>query len=251
MDTTQELTVLNLDLTARPHIPDDAALLAQTITALQVIDEPSFEVASKIMTTCTGRANTIEEFFKASKEAAHRAHKTLTETISKMSSPYASTALLAKTKMAAFRRAQDLESRAANLKAEQEADTERRRLEAESLAAKRAGEMAQAKELQAKAQDVIAEVVPVAKIQVTGVQERRPWKVEPTGPDAVMELIKAIAAGEFPLNVQIVVQGRIETRPILNVDTSVLNYLAKTQGADMRVPGHRSFEDFQFASTRK
>jgi len=110
-------------------------------------------------------------------------------------------------------------------------EEERRRLEAAQEAEAARLREAEAKRL-AAATMPSAPVVHVDRPKVTGLSSRENWSAEVTDK---MALVKAIAAGEAPLD-------------LVQINTSVLNRLAKALKSALNYPGVRAVCDRSYAS---
>lgn len=252
--------------------------IAEVAARLPVTDEESMLAVGAIVTECVTIRAGIVGFWAEAKDLAHRAHKRLCDLESRDLESKDIIREAADRNINAFRMKQEEDRRAEERRVQQLAQEEQRRLLAESerqfrekerleavaREAKRAGDMAtarianqeaalavqQAEVLEEKAVAVLDEVVhapaPVAKI--AGRVEKWPWVGTVVDPKA---LIKAIAAGEVPLEHTIPVRGGGEqTVPLVEFNDAVIQYYAKRLEANARIPGCEFKETLQSAQRR-
>lgn len=242
---TKELTVVNLDLTAKPVLPNDLAALETSMRELVITDENTYAACASIVQVCTERQRTVEDFFEESKQLAHRAHKSITTKIAEMTRPYAAVKAAGVNAMAKYRAKQEQERKQAELAAQRQADEARAKLEAEAKAAKRMGDMQAAREIEQQAELVMTEVAVSEKPVVSGVTERKTTKPIVTD---LMLLIRAVADGTIPLTHSITLRGGAQAQAsILTVDPAVLAHYAKALGESAEIPGVEMKEEIGFA----
>lgn len=85
----------------------ELAPILSAAQALVVADEPSYCAALELGADCARRAKHVEEVFKPSREAAHRAWKTITETLASFVNPLDAARKLVTGKATAWKRQED------------------------------------------------------------------------------------------------------------------------------------------------
>lgn len=240
---------VTINLDKAPDMPADAERLMVAATSLNVDTPEGFERAGELVLACSNRVTTIETFFEDDKVMANKLHKSITMKISKLTGPYKAVREVLEAKLKVFIRVSEYKDEQIAEEISTSGNALKDDLLKRSKDARMVGDIKLAKELEAQASTVVTDmVIPDSVPEVDGLGLRRPWKGEV---ENVMELIVAIAEGRVPLVHTVVRGGNAEELPLLEVNESVLNYIAKRLGKDMKIPGCRAYEDISFAASKK
>ncbi len=256
-----------------------AQSLMQKAEALKVVDQQSYAVAVEFQSGCAALIEKAEKDIRPSVQAAHTAWKSVLGLLQSITDPAGKAKEIAGKKAATWKAEQDrlakLEAqrreeaaRQAHLRELQEAEAERRRLQAqadaeaalarEAAAAKLASEIAYAARQGASVEEIAAIVEtpidvpppvqvyvppplyvppppPPKPVSVSGESTRTTWKAEVQD---LGKLVAAVAAGTVPL-------------AVLEVNTTMLNKLVAVSKAQTSIPGVRVYEDVTFVKGRK
>ncbi len=153
--------------------------------AIEVVDEESHTKALGLAAECTKRSRKVEEVWAESREAAHRAWKTITETIAGFTKPLQEAARICNQKAYTWNKAEQDRRRVEAEKLERE---NAKKLEDERL--RQAEELAKAGKPKL-ADAVLEQPVEVAPVQAApvekpeGVSYRENWKFEIKSPDVL------------------------------------------------------------------
>jgi hypothetical protein len=194
---------------------------------IAVTDESSYQEALLIGQECAKRSRAVEDLFKPSREAAHKAWKTITETVGTFTGPLETARKLVTRKATDWQQAEqrrrDEEARVAQEKANHEAE-ERRIKAAVQMEAEGNQKIADA----IIAAPVVAPVVQAAPVaKPAGVQVRENWQAEVTDLSA---LIRAVQEGKVGIEV-------------LQPNLAVLRTLAKITKGKTVIPGVRVWNE--------
>lgn len=265
---SKELTgVVSVDLRKEPEFEFDINAAAVAAKGMEVIDEESFQAAAIMIQQSAACIAQVEQFFEKDKSLAHALHKSICDKITKFTASWRTVRPLLEPKMKAFRKrvederiAREREQARIAEEARQKAEQEARRIqqEADERAAelRRQGEMRAAREVVATAAeqatsvveqaDSLAELgtIEPAPAKLAGVSDSRPWVGEVVDMQA---LCKAIGDGTIPLTWSTPVRGStIEMLPLVVIDQSVLNHIAKRMGKeDIGLAGCRGVRSVQ------
>jgi hypothetical protein len=242
---------VTLDLTRIPDIPADADRLQIAIKSLEVTDEDSFTRAAEISGTCKDRIKKIENFFEDDKNTAHKLHASICSKIKDLSAPFRKVLEACEVQMKPFRIKQEQDKREAEDAIKVNGQAAQEELIAQAKLLRREGRIAEAKELEATAGMITTDVVlPDAKPQVEGMNERWKLKGELIPGTGLMQLVTAIAEGNYSLMQTIEVAGQRIEVPILEINPVVVKYWVEKLGEDANIPGVRVVPDVNFAHRR-
>lgn len=192
---------------------------------LQVVDDESYQACIEFRNRCGTAEKRIMDFFAPLADGANKLHKAITKARGDMAAPYASLKAAFTRKAEAYLMAQkqaqrEAEAALARAAAKQQHDLQR---EADELFGM--GLIAQAEQKTQQAQMTIAPTLPDAVVKVEGAKVGDRYTGEVTD---IIAFAKAIATGKVPLMHEV----RGELRPILVIDTAVLNaVVSRMQGA--------------------
>lgn len=248
----KELTLLGstvtLDLTVKADAPADSDRLALAAKVLEVKDDGAYATAAEIIQTCAARIKAHEDIWAPARQTSHLAHKTITETITKLTRPYTVIRSILETKMKDYRNAQEAAKVARETEIRDSGNALQKELADKARELRRAGDIRGAKELEAQAGTVITDIVlPDAKPEVQGLTEKRPWQPVIEKP---MALIVAVAEGRVPLLHTIPKRGGGEEEfPILEINMAVLKHYVQTLGPDIaqKLPGIKAEKGLTFS----
>lgn len=257
---------VTLDLTKLPKVPADNDTFVATANALQIIDDTSYSIAAEMIQRSLQWDADVDAFFENGREAAHASWKWFTGNIATFKAKRNVRGIL-EPRMKAFKKKQEAESATREREqariaeeARQKAEQEARRIQAEAderaAELRRQGEMRAAREVVATAAeqatsvveqaDSLAELgtIEPAPAKLAGVSDSRPWVGEVVDMRA---LCKAIGDGTIPLTWSTPVRGStIEMLPLVVIDQSVLNHIAKRMGKeDIGLAGCIGFRSVQ------
>lgn len=238
--------------------------VAEVAKVFPIPDDEACERAGGFVSECAAICKSILERWQSAKKKAHEAHadvcrmeaeelsakEVVREAIDGNINAYRTLQRQERVK----KEREDADRAAAEsrrLQAEADAKAaEQRRLEEEAAVARRAGDIKAARAIQQEAAQVAQQVEAVSEQaeaakevyhepapvpQVAGRVEKWPWKGKVLDP---MALIKAIAAGEWPLEHEIAVRGGgTEKVSLIEFNDAVIQYYAKRLEANARIPG--------------
>lgn len=206
----------------------ELAPVMQSAQALEVVDQGSYEWAMELGSQCSTRAKLVEEMFKPSKDAAHKAWKEITTLIASLVDPLEEAKSICAKKARVWAQAEAERVRLQQKEAEEKA---RKQAEAERLAL--------AVQIEQKGDAKLADAVlarpvkveppaPVAAVPVSKAGRVQPrWKAEVTD---LVKLIAAVAAGQVDCNV-------------LTPNMAELNKRARVLKSTMSYPGVKVWDE--------
>ncbi len=214
--------------------PDDEQIRAEVrpildaARAIAVTDEATYGEAMVLGAECAKRAARVEDLFKPSKDAAHRAWKTITSTVASLVDPLNEAKKLCTTKATRWRQAEQARRQAEQRAAE---DVARKAAEETRLRAAVTLEQSGAPALAAQVLEAPVVAAPVEKAAAirSEVKEvyRENWQVEVTDFDA---LVQAVGRRNVDLDV-------------LSPNMTVLKARAKALKANLVLPGVRVWDE--------
>lgn len=208
--------------------------------ALTVWDQDSLELASGMLANCRTSRASWERHYESMRKPAYDAYQAVMANIKLYKSGYQRLEAIIEPKILAYveqTKAEHVmivgEVAASNAQLTAE-------LEADIAELKEAGDFKTARELRAQLDNVVEAVpqqtAPIANSSLTPIDK---WAYEITDQAA---LEAAIGKGERPREYEYRHGKKEELRPLLVVDSAVLNYLVKKQGDKLDLPGVRVFE---------
>jgi hypothetical protein len=213
--------------------PDDEQIRAEVrpildaAKALAVTDEQTYGEAMVLGAECAKRAARVEDLFKPSKDAAHRAWKTITGTVASLVDPLNEAKKLCTTKASRWRQVEQARRQAEQRAAE---DVARKAAEETRLRAAVTLEQSGAPALAAQVLEAPVVAAPVEKAAPirSEVKEvyRENWQVEVVNFGA---LVQAVKDGKVPFEV-------------LQPNLQVLRVMAKAAKGKMEIPGVRMWD---------
>lgn len=195
--------------------------------AVVVNDEPSYQEALLIGQECARRSKAVEDLFKPSREAAHKAWKTITETVASFTGPLETARKTVTRKATIWQQAEqqkrDEEARIAQEMANREAE-ERRIAAAVQMEAEGRQKLADA----IIAAPVVAPVVQAAPIaKPAGVSVRENWQAEVVDFE---RLVKAVSEGKV-------------SSAVLEPNMTTIRAMAKAMKDKTNIPGIRVWNE--------
>lgn len=242
--------IVSIDLSKVPDVPQDSAILQRAMDELTITDADSYARTSEIVAICHSRAKAIEAYFENDKKMANALHKSITAKIAAATAQFN----IIKETGEGLMRTYKLKIEKDRIEGERKIKESGERAQHEVLEARRAalaiGDMKTARALAEQAETIVTDVVlPEQKLETPGsAGERRPFKATV---ENFMELIIAIAEGRVPLKVIIEGKNGGSEVDLLEVNQTALNYLAKRQGVDLKLPGVKVAQELEFAWKNK
>jgi vancomycin resistance protein YoaR len=180
--------------------------------AIEVTDEPSHLRALDLAMECTKRQRKVEETWCESREMAHKAWKTITETIASFTKPLAEAAKICNQKAYAWKRAED----------------ERRQIEAQRIERENAKKVEDERLRQAEA------LAKAGKPALADAVLEQPIEVRPV----VAEEVAKPAGVSYRENWQYtIVDEAVLPREFLMPDESKIGKVVKAMKAATKIPG--------------
>lgn len=256
-----------------------ALTLVEQAKALVVTDQQSYGAAVQLAEGCGALIDKAEETLRPSVSKAHAAWKSMLGVLQGITGPAEEAKKLAGGKAAAWKREEERKAaeearrreeaaRQAHLRELQEAEAERRRLQAiadaeaaeqaKAAAAKLMAEMAYASQQGASEAELQAivetplEAPPPVQVYVPPprfVPPPPPPKPASVGGESSRVTYKAEVTDEWAL-IKAVAAGTVD-RSVLTVNLSALNKLVSITKERTNIPGVRVFEDVSFVRGRK
>lgn len=196
--------------------------------AIAVTDEATYNEAMVLGSECQKRAARVEDLFRPSREAAHRAWKVITTTVASLVDPLTEAKKLCTTKASRWRQGEEARRQSEQRAAEDEA---RKVAEETRLRAAVTLEQSGAPALAAQVLEAPVVAPPVEKAAPirSEVREvyRENWQVEVT---------------DFALLVKVVAQGSVDV-DVLQPNMTVLKARAKAMKANLVLPGVRVWDE--------
>jgi len=201
--------------------------------AVQVVDAASYQRAADLLLEIKGLRAEIEATFGPIVRKAHEAHKEAVGQRKRHEEPLQTAERLIKARMGSWQQEEERRRREeeARLAAEARRRDEEARL-AEAAALEEAGEAEAAERVLEEPAATPPPPAPSRVPKVKGVASREIWKAEVTN---LMELVKAVAAGQVPL-------------AALQVNEKVLGQQARSLKRELHWPGVRVWSEQSIAA---
>jgi hypothetical protein len=245
--TKQLSGTITISLDKTPDLPGDKDRILLAAQTLEVVDDATYQRGADLREAALGRVKVVEEFFAADKKTSHGLWKSICDKITLLSAPYKQVLQVIEPKMKTWRLAEEAKIAEAAKEIESANEDVKVDLALQAKLARRNGDIALAKQLEAQMRDIPTEVaLPSVKPEVENLTERRAW----IGVcDKPMETIVAVAEGRTPLLHVITVRGEVREEPLLIVNPAVVLFYARKLEREMSayLPGCHAEQDLTFA----
>lgn len=212
------------------QVASEATALATQAARLEIASSQQATAASQILTEIVSRRRRVEDWFKPLVDAAHKAHKALTEKRGAILARFSEPENILKRKLADFRAIEERQRRDAERAAAEaaRAEAERQQL-ARAEAAMDSGDLERCERiLESPAPPVLVPAVEApAPTKLDGVSFTEVWYAEVTD---LAQLVRAVADGTAPITA-------------VMADTKVLGQLARALKGALNLPGVRVWSE--------
>lgn len=225
-NTALKLTTPSMEETIRQNM----LLTVEAAKSLKVVDADTYQDAATKLKLISERKKQVQDYWKAPKESAAKAHKDICAKEKDMLNPLTEAESSLKQSMGAYNLQVEAKRRAEAAEAERKKQEERERLLAEAVSAEETGDTVAAETALIMAEmveDMKAMPVTAAVQKTEGISVRKTWKA------------RIIDDSKVPTHF-----GGVCIRP---VDTSALNNLARMTKGTAEITGVEFYEDANFA----
>lgn len=216
-------------------INQDIAIAHDRATSMIVSDVETYHEAATMLLGVKALKKNIEEYFRPLKEAAHKAHKAITqreaEELAKLSPAMAHLSNTMATWNAEQERQRRIEQERLDAEARKLAEEQQI---AEAILAANAGDHAEADAILAEPVQVVAPILQSAVPKVAGLAMKSTWSAEVT---SLKELVLAVAQRKAPIE-------------CLEASQTFLNMQARALKGNLRYPGVVAREKKSMAGSR-
>jgi hypothetical protein len=195
----------------------ELAPVLEAAKAIEVVDEASHLRALDLAMECTKRQRKVEETWCESREMAHKAWKTITETIASFTKPLAEAAKICRDKAYIWKRAED----------------ERRRIEAQRVERENAKKVEDERLRQAEA------LAKAGKPALADAVLEQPIEVAPVTPEAVARPDGVSYRENWQFTI---LEEEVLPREFLMPDEAKIGKVVKAMKGATRIPGIRVFD---------